>query len=170
MHTKILGKISKKLLTVVISGVCEWGVGKERDIYFLLHVFPCYLVYFLQKHMWGRIIKNLELIYKQLYIYFYMFKFVTFKVPPFDALQLSRCCFPLLKTVLMPFSAFASLCFISSTLAKCFPLRTFFIGETKRKSHLGQDQVNREGGHDIFGQNCQTFRVVWAGEVINHPS
>ena len=45
---------------------------------------------------------------------------------------------------LMPFSTPAIYCFTSSAQTKCFPLRTFVIWENK-KSHLGQDHVNRMG-------------------------
>ena len=43
------------------------------------------------------------------------------------------------------FSTSAIVCFTSSTSAKCFPLRSFFIQETKQ-SCLRLDWVNREGG------------------------
>ena len=46
--------------------------------------------------------------------------------------------------ILMPFSASDVFCFTSSTSAKHFPLRTFFIQE--KKNHSGQDWVNRERG------------------------
>ena len=58
----------------------------------------------------------------------------------------------------MPFkSASVFFCFTSSTSAKHFPLRTFFIWGNKqtKKCHLRWNWVNREGGsrgHDIFGQ------------------
>ena len=50
------------------------------------------------------------------------------------------------SSILMPFSASATFCFTSFILAKCFPLRTFITQGNKKKSCLGQDQVNREGG------------------------
>ena len=37
-------------------------------------------------------------------------------------------------------------CFTSSTLAKCFPLRTFFIWGSQKESLSERDWVNREGG------------------------
>ena len=37
-------------------------------------------------------------------------------------------------------------CFTSSTLAKCFPLRTVFIPRNKKTICPGQDRVSREGG------------------------
>ena len=85
-------------------------------------------------------LKNPEFIYKKLYIYSYMFELQSpSKYSPFDAIHLSRCFCPLHKTVfelinLMPFSA-AIFCFTTSTSAKHFPLRTFFIWGNK-KSHL----------------------------------
>ena len=70
-------------------------------------------------------------------------------------------------------------CFTSTTLADCFPLRTFFIGETHTHTHthtdlLGRDQVNREGGAWrsclFLVKNCLTLSVVWAGALVNLPS
>ena len=56
----------------------------------------------------------------------------------------------------MPISASVIFDFTSSTSAKHSPLKTFFIqGNKQKKSRLGRDQVNREGGaqgHAIFGQ------------------
>ena len=55
----------------------------------------------------------------------------------------------------MPFSASAGFCFTSSTTAKGFHLRTFFIRGNKKKCHSGWDWVNREAGqgcHAILGQ------------------
>ena len=57
------------------------------------------------------------------------------------------------SSILMCFSAFAIFCFTSSTQAKHFPLRTFFIWG--KNSHLGWEWVYWEGGHGghiIFGQ------------------
>ena len=71
----------------------------------------------------------------------------------------------------MPFSASAVFCFISSTSAKGFPLRTFFIQRNK-KSRSGQDQVNREGeaqGSCRFWSKTAE-RSAWAGALINHPT
>ena len=48
------------------------------------------------------------------------------------------------SSILIPFSASAVFCFTSTTLAKHFPLRTFFI-QGNKKCCSGQDQVNREG-------------------------
>ena len=95
--------------------------------------------------------KTQEFIYKKLCIYSYMFKLqLPSKYPPFDAIHLWRCFFHCSKQfvsflILMPFSVSAIFLFHSSTLTKCLPLRTFFIWENK-KSQLGWDQVNREGG------------------------
>ena len=81
---------------------------------------------------------KLECIYKRLYIYSYMFKLQSpSKYSPFDAIHLSRHFFPtaqkqfLNSLILMSFSASAVFCFTFSTLAKHFPLRTFFIWENK---------------------------------------
>ena len=77
--------------------------------------------------------KKLELIYKTLCIYSYMFKVQSpSKHSPFDATHLSRCFFHcseqfLSLSILMSFSASAVFCFISSTSAKRFPLRTDFF-------------------------------------------
>ena len=58
--------------------------------------------------------------------------------------------------VLMPFSASATFCFTSSTLAKCFSLRTFFIqGNKQKKVSQGEIRwIGRVGhrGHAAFGQ------------------
>ena len=60
-------------------------------------------------------------------------------------------------------------CFTSSTSAKCFNLRTFFIKGNKKTSHLGQDQVNRKGG--VWG-SCHfcsktAEHSVWCGQVCS---
>ena len=75
---------------------------------------------------------------------------------PFDATHLSRhilvrhffhCSKQFLNLlILMCFSAFDVFCFTSSTSTKRFPLRTFFIRETK-KSCSRWEPLNREGGH-----------------------
>ena len=74
----------------------------------------------------------------------------------------------------MPFSASAIFCFISSTLAKCFPLRSFYIRENKKKCCLGKDGVNREGrawgSCHFLVKNCWTLSTVWAGVLLNYPS
>ena len=82
------------------------------------------------------------------------------KYSPFDALHLlrhvSHCSEQFSNSsVLLPFSASASFCFISSTSAKHYPLRTFSIRENKKK--VTQDKMRRIGrvghqGHTIFGQ------------------
>ena len=92
-------------------------------------------------------------------VYSYVFQFQSpSKYSQFDAIRLSRCLFhhskqflDLNSSILMPFSAFAVFCFTSSTLAKCFPLRTvIFWGNNK--SHMRHDPVNREGG--AWGSRC----------------
>ena len=71
------------------------------------------------------------------------------------------------------FSASAVFSFTSSTSATCFPLRTFFIWKGK-KSCLGWDHVNREGGAQgsshFWQKNCWTLSVVWSGTLVSHPS
>ena len=64
------------------------------------------------------------------------------KYSAFDAIHLSRhffhCSEQFLNSLhLMPVSASAVFCFTSSTLAICFPLRTFFIWGNKKKCHQG---------------------------------
>ena len=81
---------------------------------------------------------------KMVYLFLHVLTSVTFKV-------LAIWCNTLIETfffhcsklflnlsILMPFSASAIFGFTSSTSAKYFPLRTFFMGETE-KSWLGQD-------------------------------
>ena len=93
--------------------------------------------------------RNPEFIYKNLYIYSYIFKLQSLsKYSPCDAMYLSRrffhCSTQFLNlTVLRPFSASAIFCFTFSTSAKCFPLRTFSSGEIKQNKVT---QVNRERG------------------------
>ena len=71
--------------------------------------------------------------------------------------------------MLMPFHDSVIFCLTSSTSAKHFPLMTFFIWrQTNKKSHLGQDWVNRKGRawrHAGFFlvKNCWTLSVLWAG-------
>ena len=76
----------------------------------------------------------------------------------------------------MTFSTSAIFCFTLLTLAKHFPLRTFFIqGGKQKKSRLGWDQVNRKvrhgGRHAAFGQKrvngmgrcaCRSPIMKWA--------
>ena len=105
--------------------------------------------------------KNPEIIYKVLCIYFYMFKLqLPAKYFPFDAIHLWRRFFHYSKqflnlSILMPFSASAGFCLTSSTSEKRFPLRTFFIRETKKKVTLGEiGWMGRVGhrGHAFFGE------------------
>ena len=81
------------------------------------------------------------------------------KCSPCDAIHLSRCFFHGSKQVLnssiwMPFWASAIFCFTSSTLAKCFLLRTFSSQETKKvtRGETGWTGRVEGGGHAIFGQ------------------
>ena len=85
---------------------------------------------------------------------------------------------PLLKLVFyssyfMLFSASAVFCFTSSTSAKCFPLRTFFIQRNKKKllrARCGRIGKVEHGGHDILVNNCWPLSTVRAGAPVNHPS
>ena len=97
------------------------------------------------------------------------------KYSPLDAVYLLRC-FNCSKqflnlSILMPFSASAVFCFTSSsTSAKCFPLRTFFI-KWNKNSHSGWDWVNREGGIQglchVLVKNCWTLSALWASVLVN---
>ena len=83
-----------------------------------------------------------------------------------------------LEPILMPFRASAVFCFTSSTLAKHFPLRNFFIQGNKNRLS-GQDRVNwgKPGGHAIFGQkmlntecgvgrcSCKSPIMKWANTL-----
>ena len=90
----------------------------------------------------------------KLCIYSYRFKLQSpSKYSPLDAIHLSRCFFHcsqqfLNLLILRPFSASAIFYFISSTLAKCFPLRIFFFSsrETKKVMQWEWNQMNRAGG------------------------
>ena len=77
-------------------------------------------------------------------------------------------------SILMLFSASDIFCFTSSTLAKCFPLRTFFIQKTNKKMSLGARSSEKWGwGTGVmpcFLKNCWTPSAVWAGALINHPT
>ena len=78
--------------------------------------------------------------------------------------------------ILMPFSASAIFCFTSFTLAKRFPLRTFFIwGDEKQTKKVTRDEIwwmgrVRPRGHAVFGQKLPTLSMMWAGELVSHPS
>ena len=121
--------------------------------------------------------QKMEFIYLKMYIYFYMFKLQSLsKYSPFDAVCLLGHFFHCSKqflnsSILMPFRASAIFCFASSTSAKCFPLRTFFIWG--KNSRLQQDWVNKEGGAwgscSFFGQKLLTLSVLQAGVLINDP-
>ena len=94
-------------------------------------------------------------------VYSYMFKLQSSsKYFPFDAIYLSRRfshgsnqCLNL--SILMPFSASAVFCFPSSTSAKWFPSRTFFIQGNKKKVDQGKimwiERVGQED-HAVFDQ------------------
>ena len=122
--------------------------------------------------LWGGP-QNPEFIYKKFCICSYMFKVQSpSKYSPFDAIHLSRyfchCSKQFLNSsILMPFSASAFFYFTFSTLAKHFPLGTFFVKENKKKSCLGWDQVNRKGG---AWESCRFWSQTaehssWCGQV-----
>ena len=81
--------------------------------------------------------------------YLYMLKVqLPLKYSSFDVIYLSRCFLHCSKQFLNSsisifFSASAVFCFISSTLAKYFPLRTLFSYRGRKNNHQGQDWVNR---------------------------
>ena len=59
------------------------------------------------------------------------------------------------SSISMPFSASAVFCFTSSTSAKCFPLRKFFIRGKQKKVSQGEIKWTGRmghGDHAIFGQ------------------
>ena len=78
------------------------------------------------------------------------------------------------SSILMPFSASAVFCFISSTLMKHFPLRTFFIWGNKENCS-GQDWVNREGrawgscqffGRKLLNTQCDVGRCACKSPIM----
>ena len=72
----------------------------------------------------------------------------------------------------MLFSASAIFCFTSSTSAKHFPLRTFSMGETKKKSLRAR--YDEQGGwgmsHAVFHQKLLNTQHSMGRCTINHPS
>ena len=59
------------------------------------------------------------------------------------------------------------------TVAKCFPLRTFFIQGNKKKVSRGKIRWIGKVGHRVlpfFVKNHGTLGTVWAGALINRPS
>ena len=100
-----------------------------------------------KKHMGGP--QNPGSYLWKIVIYSYTFKFnhlqSTLHLMQYTYQDFFHCSEQFLNwSILMPFSSSAVFCFTSSTSAKCFPLRTFFF-QGNKKSHLGQDWVNREG-------------------------
>ena len=73
-----------------------------------------------------------------------MFKIQSLsKYSPLAAIHILRCFFHCSKqflnpSILMPFSASAIFRFTSSALVKLFPLRAFYIGETKKRVPQGK--------------------------------
>ena len=128
----------------------------------------------------------MEFIYKKSCFYSYLFKLQSSSnYSPFDAIHLSRCFFHCSKqflnlSILMAFSASDRYFFFTSyTLAKCFPLRTFFIWGNTEKS-LGVRSGEKGGwGRGImpFGQKllntrcnvgrcaCKSCIMKWAKEL-----
>ena len=96
----------------------------------------------------------------------YMFKLQSpSKYSPFDLIHVSRLFLHCLKqflnvSIFMLLRTSTVFCFISSTLAKGFPLRTFFIRGNKN-SLLGRDLMNWEGGTwgscRFLVKNCWTL-------------
>ena len=89
--------------------------------------------------------------------YSYMFKLPSpSKCPPCDAMHLSRYFFHCSKlwnlSILMPFSASTVFCFTSSTSAKCFPLRLFFMKGNKREVVQGEIRWIGRVGHAGYCQ------------------
>ena len=74
------------------------------------------------------------------------------------------------RLVLLPFCLFV--CFPSFTVAKHFPLRSFFIWGNKKILLLGVrsgESGRWETGVRLFlAKNCWTLSTVWA--LVNHPS
>ena len=60
-------------------------------------------------------------------------------------------------------------CFTNFTLAKHFPLRSFFI-QKNIGCKIGWRERMGHGGHAIFGQNHWTLSTVSAGTLINYLS
>ena len=72
-------------------------------------------------------------------------------------------------SILMTFRAFAVFCFTSSTSAKHFPLRTFFIWGNKKKrrsGEIGWIGSMEHRGHTIFGQKLLEHST-WCGQVCS---
>ena len=125
--------------------------------------------------------KNPEFIYshKTLCIYSDIFKHQSpSKFSPSDAIYLLRCFSHNSKQflnllILMPFCASSIFSFISSTLERRFPLRTFFIWGNKRKDaqgKIGWIRWVRHGAVPFLVKNCLTLIAVCTGALVNHPS
>ena len=79
------------------------------------------------------------------------------------------------SSILKHFSDSAIVCCTSSTSAKHFPLRTFFILGNKQTKKALRAKLGEQGGWRtevmlFLFQNFWTFSVVWAGVLVNHPS
>ena len=93
-----------------------------------------------------------------MYLYSYMLKLQSLsKYSPSDATHLSRHFFHCSRqflnlSILMPFSASTVFCFTSSTSAKCFPLRLFFMKGNKREVVQGEIRWIGRVGHAGYCQ------------------
>ena len=118
--------------------------------------------------------KQLEFIIK--IVYLFIFTCLNFSHSALDAIHLLRYFFHCSKqllnsSVLMPFSALAIIYFTSSTSAKYFPLRTFFIwGNKKRGGKIGRTGRVGHGGHAVFGQKLLNTQRGLAGVLEDRPS
>ena len=123
----------------------------------------------------------MELIYKKLCIYSYMFKPQSpSKYSPLDAMHLLKHFFPLLKTgfELIHFDAFQCLCHFLVHLfytGKMIPFKDFFfIRGNKIKGTLGETGgIGRvgHGGHAVFGQKllntqCGVSRCAHESPIV----
>ena len=132
--------------------VSQYILNKYICVHTCMYVHMCVYVHTYMTHIWNMTGgPKMEFVYKKLCIYSYMFKLQSSsKHSPFDIIYLTRRFFYCWKqflnsSILMPFSASAIFYFTSSTLAKHFRLRTFFIGETKMVTQ-GEIRVNRKDG------------------------
>ena len=114
---------------------------------------------YMYTHMRGKP-KKLESFYKKLYIYCYMFKLQSPSKVTLHLMQytyqgiFSHCSKQFLSlSILMPFSAFCSFCFTSSTSATCFPLRDIFIQENNKLLRV------RSGEWGGWDSGAMTFLV-----------
>ena len=111
-------------------------------------------------------------------IYSCMFKLQSsLKYFPFDAIHLLRRLFHCSKQLLnlsilmLKFTASDVFCFTSSTLAKHFPLRTFFIrGNKINVCDLRMRMGEHMGVIPFLAKNFWKLTAMLAGVLINYPS